>query len=486
MRLFDLSLRHKLPLWGGILIVITALTVAGSNILLTRENLKRNMLTRSEILGHTLTQTLYTAITQDDVWRAYETLDALKRSELRHPGFQIEDFILLDHDNQVFTSTLPEHYPLQIELDAIDPGFLGLRERLAAAGKNVLVHEIGDKLLLAVPVIADNVKLGTLILVHPTDYYLASFTRILKRTIWTTLVVMLILLPINWYWGRRMTAPLSLLADRMGDLGKRPPEPIPRHMHANRDELGRLFAAFDRMSVELEEKERMKREIVKSDRLAALGRLSAGIAHEINNPLGGLLTALDTLKRHASPDPVLTRVLPLLERGLTQIRDVVAALLVEARARSRPLTGQDIDDVHTLLGQEAHKRGVETRWENSVAGEIGLPASLVRQILINLALNAIQAAGEHGRVTIRTHLVEEHLVLDIHNDGQHIPPELMERLFEPFTGQREDGMGLGLWITHQITRQLKGNIVVHSQPGDTRFCITLPLGDENWLADASA
>jgi len=136
--------------------------------------------------------------------------------------------------------------------------------------------------------------------------------------------------------------------------------------------------------------------------------------------------------------------------------------------------------VHTLLAQEAKKRGVEWVWENSVQGDVPLPATLVRQVLINLALNAVQAAAPGGHVGIRASLAEGHLALEVKNDGREISPEVMEHLFEPFTGQNAEGHGLGLWITHQIVDQLRGDIIVNSDAGQTRFCITLPLGEETW------
>jgi two-component system, NtrC family, sensor kinase len=83
-------------------------------------------------------------------------------------------------------------------------------------------------------------------------------------------------------------------------------------------------------------------------------------------------------------------------------------------------------------------------------------------------------------VSVRTALTEGHLVLEVHNDGRSISPELMDHLFEPFTGQNENGYGLGLWVTHQIVEQLKGNILVNSEVGQTRFCVTLPLGESAW------
>ncbi|MBP9916684.1 MAG: HAMP domain-containing histidine kinase, partial [Thiobacillaceae bacterium] len=252
-----------------------------------------------------------------------------------------------------------------------------------------------------------------------------------------------------------------------------------------RDELGRLFQAYNRMHAEMAEKATLEQRMVKADRLAALGRLAAGIAHEINNPLGGLMTSLDTVKLHAAPDPVLDRFLPYLERGLAQIRDIVAALLVETKARSRPLAAQDIDDVRTLLAQEAKKRDVDWTWDNQAGDASGLPATLVRQVLINLVLNALQAAGVGGHVLVRCVGSEAGLKLEIENDGAVIPDELMKNLFEPFTGLNEEGHGLGLWVTHQIVEQLGGGISVESRDGRTRFSVELPKGDCAWQPSAS-
>ena len=480
MGLFDLSLRQKLPLWGGLLIVVTAVVVTGSNLAQTRENIKKNMLLRSETLGRSLARTLYSAMSQDDVWRAYEIISFLTKAEERHPSFQLDSIVLLDAEDRVYVSTRPRTYPIQTGLAELGPEFARLRGSLAGSGGR-LVEQESEHILLAIPLVAEGVTLGTLVMVHPADYYRASFDRIVARTAWTTLAVLLILLPVTWFWGRRMASPLSLLTHRMAELGQRLPAPLPDRIYPHADELGRLFQVYDQMRQELADKEALERQVLKSDRMAALGRLTASIAHEINNPLGGLLTALDTLKRHGNHDPVLDRVVPLLERGLHQIKDIVAALLVEAKAKSRPLTHQDVDDVHTLLAQEAKKKGVSWDWRNDLTEEFALPATLVRQVLINLLLNAVQAAGEgetgggHVQVGIERHA--NRLRIEVENNGRAIPPELREHLFEPFTGMNEDGHGLGLWITYQIVQQLGGRIDVDSQAGRTRFVVELPEGE---------
>jgi signal transduction histidine kinase len=476
MHLFDLSLRHKLLLWGAFFVVFTVLAITTSNLLQTRENVKRNMLARSEVLGRVLAKSLYADLLNDDVWRAYETLMAPVRADSRQPSFQIKDLILLDASNRVFVSTRPGQFPLQAGLAGLGDDYRLLPARLAEnSGRDVVLE--GQDILLAIPLMGEGMLLGTLILVHPVDYYLPSFLRIVQRTAWTTLVLLLLLLPISWYWGKRMAAPLGLLSERMAELGDRLPTPLPPRLYPHGDELGRLLLVYDRLTRELAEKRSLERQMVQSDRLSALGRLAAGIAHEINNPLGGMLTAVDTIKRHGQADPVVAKVVPLLQRGLQQIGDIVSALLVEARPQLRDLTRQDIDDIHTLLAQQAKKQQVDWTWENHLASSVPLPATLVRQLLLNLLLNALHAAGQGGRVTTRVALEADHLTLEVGNDGRGIPAEVMEHLFEPFVSRNEDGSGLGLWVVYQIVRQFKGRIDAHSHDGWTRFAVNLPIAD---------
>jgi signal transduction histidine kinase len=101
----------------------------------------------------------------------------------------------------------------------------------------------------------------------------------------------------------------------------------------------------------------------------------------------------------------------------------------------------------------------------------------VRQVLINLMLNAIQAAPTEGAVACTVERSGQALRVQVGNNGEYIPQERMEHLFEPFSSQREDGHGLGLWVTYQIVHQLGGDIVAESVPDETRFTVTLPLAE---------
>jgi signal transduction histidine kinase len=289
---------------------------------------------------------------------------------------------------------------------------------------------------------------------------------------------MAVLLPIGWYLGDRMVRPLIQLANCLGRVGRQPLEQIQCTLHEGSDEIGQLGVRFHQMLHELEQKQRLETQMVAAERLAAVGRLAAGVAHEINNPLGGMLNAISTYRRHGSADPVAEKTFGLLERGLQQIRDTVSALLVEARASSHDLTPQDVDDVATLLRPDAQKRAVRLSLENSLAAPLPVPASPVRQVLINLSLNAVQATPAGGAVHCRIHSGEGRLAIEVDNEGETIPAERLRHLFEPFVHHNPAGHGLGLWVTYQIIQQLQGRIDVESQAGCTRFTVLLPVGQD--------
>jgi two-component system, NtrC family, sensor kinase len=212
-----------------------------------------------------------------------------------------------------------------------------------------------------------------------------------------------------------------------------------------------------------------------SDRLAALGQLAAGVAHEINNPLGGMLMAIDTLKSHTVIDGRTAKTIALIERGLGQIKDTVGALLVEARLKSRNLTANDIEDVLVLILPQAHKKILKIDWRNGIVGELALPATLVRQVLINLLLNAVNAAAVQGQIACHVGLAAREMHISVANDGKLLTAEQMTHLFEPFSPISEGGHGLGLWVSYQIVNQLGGRIGAARKDGRMQFDVGLPI-----------
>ncbi|MCF7980279.1 MAG: HAMP domain-containing histidine kinase, partial [Chromatiaceae bacterium] len=199
-------------------------------------------------------------------------------------------------------------------------------------------------------------------------------------------------------------------------------------------------------------------------------------AHEINNPLGGMLMAIDTYRGQDIGDARNHRLLDLLDRGLQQIQETVAALLVEARPDHRTLTEQDFEDVRTLVEPRLTRRGTPVSWVINMNNTTSsLPATPVRQLLLNLVLNALNAAGETGSAAVRINTIAEQLQISVENHGKPLPPERLEHLFEPFAAPLGTTQGLGLWVCYQIVSQLHGSIEVESQDDRTRVEVRLPL-----------
>lgn len=484
MRLFHLSLRFKMPLWGGGLILATAIALSGSFAVRAWDTLSEDILKSAEELGRITAHSLFPVMLHDDLWKAFEIV-SLPHAANPERGAP-ETLLVLDTENKVYVSSHPEQQPvlsalgsLGIDYDLLD----GELPRAADAGTFVRDGRDAQHIYVAVPIASDGVRLGTLLMAYDKALHRQRFLLLLKRAAWITLLVLAVLLPITAYWGHRMMQPMRVVTERISRIGVGELEPLDPSLYPYRDEMGLLFLAYEEMVSKLREKAEFEKEVIKSERMAAVGRLSASIAHEINNPLGGMLNAVSTLKRHGPADPLTQRTVSLLERGLSQIRDTVAALLIQTKVKNRPLAPNDVEDIRILVSPLANKQGTQIEWSVGLPAIVPLPATLLRQVLINLVLNAIAAAGQGGRVGVSAQVDGGRFVLVVDNDGKSLLPEQLGRLFEPFTTFSEQGHGLGLWICYTIATQLGGSIGAESSPGLTRFSVTIPLDPAHDASD---
>jgi|CXWL01.1.fsa_nt_gi signal transduction histidine kinase len=476
----DLSLAYKTPLRISLLVVVTALLVTAALVARERDELRRDLIGHSENIARVLTKTLIEPMVHDDAWRAYEIINTpFQASPGEQAGQAAEIVLVLDAQHRVYVSTRPPDYPMLSDPARTDPEYAAVQQAVAelrALEPVAMVSPKSNKLYMVAPIVADGVRLGTLVMGYSSTIFVQRFLGLMQRAGWVVAVVLAVLLPAGWFFGRRIAQPLVDLAGAMGKVGPHLPEHLEyAPSYRGRDEIGRLGLEFQRMLSELRGKEALERQMIASDRLAAIGRLTAGIAHEINNPLGGMLNAINTFKRHGPADPMTARTLSLVERGLLQIKETVGALLVEAKVESHALTRQDVEDTHTLVLPDAQAKDAQFIWGNGITGALPLPSTLTRQILINLLLNAVQAIQRGGRVQCRTELANGALQIEVSNDGEYIPSDKLHYLFEPFSLLSREGSGLGLWVTYQIVQQLGGDIRVRSDPGETVFSVALPL-----------
>lgn len=477
----NLSLRWKIPLRVMGAVLGTAITVTAALVVWEYDEMKQNLEGHAKSLGQVLAYTLVAPVRHDDIWRAYEILQSARETNPAAPELQAEVVLITDAEHKVFVSTKPRDFPIGTSLATRGGAYVQLQAGIAAGDSMTQqVVEPADSPVYFVmsPLIADGVALGHVILGYSKASFLPRFVGLVKRAALVTVLVLLVIAPISWVWASRTGEPLLRLADAMRRLPGELEDSRLTDLPQGGDEIGQLAEAYQRMVGELKNKQELERQMVVSERLAAVGRLTAGIAHEINNPLGGMLTAINTYQRHGSGnDSLALSTLSLLERGLTQIRQTVGALLVESKAMDRPFASEDVDDLLFLAEAEAHGRAISVVVESNLDGPVALPATLMRQILLNLLLNAVSAAEEGGGVRLVVDLGEKQLHLAVTNDGDYIPQERMDTLFEPFASTSERGHGLGLWIVYQIVQQLGGEIEVESLPGYTIFKVEIPYGN---------
>ena len=479
MHLKDISLRYKIPLRVAVLVIITASVLASVLVYRSIGDLRDNMVANAGSIARVIADTLVEPIKHDDVWRAFEIINTPFRIPQDQDKAQGAEYILiLDAANKVLVSTQPEKFPMLSDPTSIEPNFSSLLSHLPEL--NTLALPIiethpSNSFYLATPIQSDGVRLGTLIMSYSKEPFEQRFYALTRTAILITLLVLVVLLPLSVYWGQRMAAPLLQLSDTMNKITPNLPEPDQIKLVESKDEIGQLAKSFKAMLGELKEKEQLQQQVITSDRLAALGRLAAGVAHEINNPLGGMLNAISTFKRHGEQDPITSKTLSILERGLLQIKETVAALLVEAKAQAHPFGLNDVADICTLVQPDIEKKHVNFTREIEIIEAQPISSTLVRQVTINLLLNAFHATQQHGQVHLHIYRDSLHLYIDVQNNGSHIPQDQVSYLFEPFTSLSEGGSGLGLWVIYQIVQQLGGLIKVQSEPDKTQFTVQLPL-----------
>ena len=476
--LSNISYRYKIPASLSLVIVVTALAVAGPLISGANETTKRDLVDHALSLGKTLAGAVQPALLHDDMWQAFEIIttpyDRALQQRLGQPTI-----VVVDTHGAIYVASEPKRFPSTQPLASIGPMAAKLAEIVSQPSDAPMVLEgLDPKLsIMAVPILStDNRQIGTVILEYSRDIYGQRVLDTIRKVAASTAITLAILVPLGWLWGKQIANPLLRLSSAIRQVARAPAATVAFKAPAGKDEIAELGATFNSMVDGLKEREALKEEVLASERLAAIGRLTAGIAHEINNPLGGMLNAISTYKRQRGDAPsYVDRTMSLLERGLTQIRGTVAALLVEARLESRALTPHDIEDVHTLLLPNVQGKHIRLDWQNGLTEPIPLPSTEVRQILLNLLLNAVEAVDERGCVVSAVTPSETELKVRVENDGAGLNDNQLQHLFEPFAESRRKGKGLGLWMTYQLATQLRGRIEAQSKPGQTVFTVKLPI-----------
>lgn len=306
--------------------------------------------------------------------------------------------------------------------------------------------------------------------------FLAAAGRLKQQVLWIVLVSALIQFLISLILSRSVTRPLKSLVTAIDRLGRH--EAYTKVLIKTRDEIGYLGSRFNDMLDSLREKNRLLQE-----RMEALRELSAGIAHEIRNPLAAIEGFVELLSRKV-PSQGNSQAQKLMDEIIQEVKNlnqIVTDFLAFAREPGLQFEPVDMSTVMDSALHIALPTGIANsiRVEKEAVSPLPLiqgdPMEL-RKAILNVVLNAVQAMPKGGTLKTRLHVESPWLIVMVQDSGVGIAREVQDRIFNPFFTTKDNGTGLGLAITQRIIESHGGNITFESQPGQgSRFMIRLPI-----------
>ena len=311
-----------------------------------------------------------------------------------------------------------------------------------------------------------------------------------------TLLGVLVTMIISYFISQRISIPIRKLAAASREIAD-------GNLDAkveikSSDELGRLAYNFNRMGATLKErdeqlKEFTRKKIMESERLALIGQLSANVAHELNNPLQGIVTYSHLLLENKSQEDEESESLQKIVIQANRCRDIIRGLLDFSRQRKPDKTLCDINDVLkgcvSLLERQAQFHNIQIIWDlRSDLPKAVIDPSQIERVFINLIINAADAMANNGKLTLSTNhdSLEGCIEISFGDTGHGISKENLEKIFDPFftTKDTGHGVGLGLAISYGIIKEHNGMISVESEEGKgTTFTVRLPVTVEESVSN---
>lgn len=281
--------------------------------------------------------------------------------------------------------------------------------------------------------------------------------------------------------SRKIIRPLRVIEGTTLRIAQGNFRPLP--VLDTRDETQRVVEAFNRMVAELEKRQD---QLVQAKKMSSLGVLTAGIAHQLNNPLNNISTSCQIVQEELGQGDLdfLRRMLNNVEQEVNRARDIVKGLLEFSRVRDfelKPIPLEDVIERSIRLVSSQVPPGIDIVQEVPWELVLRIDAQRMQEVFLNLLLNAIQAIKEPPgeiRIAAKVDAQNNQAVITVEDTGVGIPKEEIDRVFDPFYTTKEvgAGTGLGLSIVYGIIEKHQGSIAVESKEGEgTRFIIRLPF-----------
>jgi signal transduction histidine kinase len=328
--------------------------------------------------------------------------------------------------------------------------------------------------------------------ISATAAYLTA-RQLLDDLVLVGLVLVLVAAIFGVFASRRITRPLERLSSAVRKIAKGDFDV--NVAIKSSDEIGELSTSFNNMAGELKEREsslkKAQHALVQSEKMAALGTLSAGLAHEVKNPLSAVLGYAQLSKRKLGQPEALLKHLDTIETETRRCNEIIGNLMQFSRQEkgehSRISVNAVVEKSIAIVDHQLSLKNV--RIESNLADnipDVSGNANQLQQVLMNLMINAQQAIGEEGgMVDLATFVNGDSVLITVSDTGPGVEADVAEKIFEPFytTKAAGQGTGLGLSVTYGIIQDHRGKISVErAESGGAKFVITLPLEPEKAVA----
>jgi len=470
-----LSLRNGIPVTISVPIVVVLLmvfvSVGASQLVLSRlsSSQERQLRDLANAYLDGLEAVLVGPVLRQDSWEVFDTLD---RARNAYAAIRPVETTVTDADGIVLASSEPRLAPIGTHLDPADS--------VDPAGSGVTLVEDRHEAILDRALAVEGRIVGRIHSRLDISPLLAERREVLWFLIASNATLTLILAALGWFTVRRMVAPMNVLLEHVGKAAAGAVEPIPAsRINRQGREWARLFRQFNRMADAVSEREMLLTRVADEERLASLGKLASSVAHEINNPLGGILNAVDTIKVHGDDPKVRSSAIELVDRGLRGMRDVVRSILATYKEdrESRDLLPADLNDLLVLIRPEVRRKQIVLNWSNRLPPRTAVNAFGVRQVALNLLLNGCRATPNGGALSFLAKVTPSALEIEVSDAGPGLPSHVAEFLSndEPSTSGVVSS-GLGLWVTKRIVKELGGAVAAGKSPhGGARFHVVIPV-----------
>lgn len=388
------------------------------------------------------------------------------------------DFVFVDDTGRTVSASKPIELPASEMLSA---------EAETTPIRLVSTVEIGGQRYFAMSLVTRGRGLqgpGRLHIFYPEQSWLEARNEAALPPLLIGGIALVATVCLALWLASRLTRPILELRRQVHRIAEADFSPMP--LPERNDELRDLAATVNRLAEQLAE---MDRAIRRGERLALLGQLAGGLAHHLRNSVTGARIAVQLHARECDADreslEVALRQLTLTEENLKQFlaapheRSEVSAVARKVDCKASDV----VEEVVRLLGPSLRHRRIEFSTPVAAGGETDRNDELfadpdqLRQMLMNLVLNAADAAGPGGKVRIETQIDSSDVIFRVIDSGAGILPEIAERLFEPFTTSKPEGVGLGLAVVRQIASAHGGRVEWNRQGGETCFEVRLPKGE---------